>query len=82
MSEQELIRFFKGDFNIYINLKDYSIKKLPNITKERYQEIYNTWIHDEMDKLTDQNEDEKRDTMDIIEEAWALIYNTVENALE
>ena len=35
-----------------------------------------------MDKLTDQNEDDKRDTMDIIEEAWGLIYNTVENALK
>ena len=82
MSEQELIRFFRGDFNIYIDLKYYSIRKLPDITKERYQELYNMWIHDEMDKMTNQNEKEKRDTMDIIEEAWAPIYNTVENALE
>jgi hypothetical protein len=35
-----------------------------------------------MDKLTDQNDEEKRDTMDIIDEAWAPIYNTVENALK
>ena len=76
------MRFFRGDFNIYIDLKDYSIRKLPDITKERYQELYNMWINDEMDKMTDQNEEEKRDTMDIIEEAWAPIYNTVENALE
>ncbi len=82
MSEQELMRFFRGDFNIYIDLKDYSIRKLPDITKERYQELYNMWINDEMNKMTDQNEQEKRDTMDIIEEAWAPIYNTVENALE
>ena len=82
MSEQELIRFFRGDFNIYIDLKDFSIRKLPEITKEMYQELYNMWIHDEMDKMTNQNEKEKRDTMDIIEEAWAPIYNTVENALE
>lgn len=76
------MRFFRGDFNIYIDLKDYSIKKLPDITRERYQELYNMWINDEMDKMTNQNEEEKRDTMDIIEEAWAPIYNTVENALE
>ena len=76
------MRFFRGDFNIYIDLKDYSIRKLPDITKERYQELYNMWINDEMDKMTNQNEKEKRDTMYIIEEAWAPIYNTVENALE